>query len=164
MNTLGWTHLLFSITAIASGTTVLLAPKGTHLHRRTGYFYVTAMLGLNISALMIYRLFGYFGPFHWAALFSLATLLAGFIPARIKAPQGRWIFLHANMMAWSFIGLLAAAVSEITTRFLDYPFGPVVLLSSCLVFLLGGLVNGRKIPKAIAGMRRWSAAAKGAKP
>lgn len=164
MNTLGWVHSSLSITAIASGTAVLLSPKGTRWHRLTGYFYVAAMLGLNISALMIYRLFGFFGPFHWAALFSLATLLAGFIPAWRRKPQGSWILLHANMMAWSFIGLLAAAVSEITTRFLHYPFGATVLLSSCLVFLVGGLMNARKIPEAIAAMKNRSAAARAPKP
>lgn len=152
MNTLGWIHLLLAVLAIIIGSAILLSPKGTRRHRQTGHKYVFAMLGLNVSALMIYRLFGYFGPFHWAALFSLATLLAGVIPARKRKPRGGWLFLHANMMAWSYIGLLAAAVSEVSTRYLDYPFGKTVLLSSCLVFLAGGLVIGRKIPTTTGRM------------
>jgi len=154
MNTLGWVHVSLSLGAMAMGARILLMDKGTPRHRQMGQVYVFAMLGLNLSALMIYRLFGYFGPFHWAALFSLVTVLAGFIAARRARPRGGWLYLHAHMMLWSYVGLLAAAVSEITTRLLQYPFGLTVALSSALVFVLGGLAINRGVPKAISGMRK----------
>ena len=40
--------------------------------------YVLSMLLLNITALMIYDLYGRFGPFHVASVISLATIGAGF--------------------------------------------------------------------------------------
>ena len=46
------------------------------------------MVGLNVTALSIYRLTGVFGPFHWAALFSLATIVAGVVPVRRRPNRG----------------------------------------------------------------------------
>ncbi|HEV2292419.1 MAG TPA: hypothetical protein VGR35_01105 [Tepidisphaeraceae bacterium] len=62
---------------MACGLLVLLRAKGTRSHRVIGYLYVAAMLALNVTAFLIYRLYGRFGPFHVAALVSLAMVIAG---------------------------------------------------------------------------------------
>jgi len=82
MPPLGLVHLACAVVALGAGAGVLLLRKGTRRHRRLGWVYVAAMLGLNLTALLIYRLFGRFGPFHLAALLSLVTVLAGLLPAR----------------------------------------------------------------------------------
>ena len=79
-----WKHwfnssYLFDI-RIDFGHNGINAPKGTSKHKRAGYFYCIAMLGVNITALMIYQLFGSFGIFHWLSILSLFTLCAGMIP------------------------------------------------------------------------------------
>lgn len=109
-------HIGTAISALVFGVCVLLTRKGTRLHRQFGYAYVFNMLGLSISALLIYRLTGHFGPFHAAALASLITLMAGFGAAYMRLPAGRWLALHYEFMSWSYVGLVAAAVSEATTR------------------------------------------------
>lgn len=76
---MGVVHVAFAVIAMAAGGVVFLIPKGTQLHRALGYAYVVSMLGLNVTALMIYRLFGSFGVFHYLALFSLLTVAAGFV-------------------------------------------------------------------------------------
>ena len=77
MDWLGQAHFYTAILAIASGAVVVFRRKGTRFHRWCGRTYLGSMLTLNISALSIYDLWGHFGPFHAAAIFSLFTVLMG---------------------------------------------------------------------------------------
>src|SRR6185503_14329416 len=105
-------HIGAAVSALIFGICVFLTRKGTRLHKQFGYAYFFNMLGLNFSALFIYRLTGHFGPFHGAALASLLTLIAGFVPAYFRLPHGRWLERHYEFMTWSYVGLVAAGVSE----------------------------------------------------
>ena len=136
-------HIGTAISALVFGLCVFLTRKGTRLHKQFGYAYFFNMLGLNISALFIYRLTGNFGPFHGAALASLLTLIAGFIPAYLRLPEGRWLELHYEFMNWSYVGLVAAGVSEATTRLPSAPFWPAVFAGTAIVFLIGGRLIAR---------------------
>jgi len=136
-------HIGTAVSALIFGLCVFLARKGTRLHKQFGYAYFFNMLGLNISALFIYRLTGDFGPFHGAALASLLTLIAGFIPAYFRLPQGRWLELHYEFMNWSYVGLVAAGVSEVTTRLPSAPFWPAVFAGTLVAFLIGGILIAR---------------------
>ena len=112
---IGSAHLLFSILALLMGTIVLVKDKGTLSHKRAGYLYTFSMLGLIITAFMIYRLFGKFGIFHWLSILSLVTLLGGIVPMLLKKPK-HYISLHLSFMYWSVIGLYAAACAETLVR------------------------------------------------
>ena len=136
-------HLGTAISALVFGLCVVLARKGTRRHKQLGYAYFFSMLGLNISALFIYQLTGHFGPFHGAALASLTTLIAGFIPAFLHFPRGRWLEFHYEFMNWSYVGLIAAGVSEAATRLPSAPFWPAVAASMIAVFLFGGILIAR---------------------
>lgn len=116
MSTLGWVHVVFGIVALLTGSGVLLLRKGTRWHRTLGHFYLSAMIGLNVTALFIYSLFGDFGPFHWMAVASLTTLLVGMVPVFTRRPKGRWLELHGAFISGSYVGLVAATASEITGR------------------------------------------------
>lgn len=116
MTTLGAVHFTFALVAIAAGAWVLLIPKGTRWHRTLGHLYVAGMLGLNITALLIYRMTGRFGPFHAVALVALATLGMALYTVLRRRPRKGWIEAHATWMSWSYVGLIAAAVSETATR------------------------------------------------
>ena len=96
LDAFGFVHALLGIAALLVGLMVLFQRKGTRSHRRLGTMYVLSMFALNITALMIYDLFGGFGPFHVAALISLATVSAGFVPVYYRRPQGTWVELHAK--------------------------------------------------------------------
>lgn len=162
MISLGSFHLTVALLAIASGAAVLwTSPKGGRSHRRLGWIYVASMLLLNGTALSIYRLFGGFGPFHVAALVSLSTFVPGFVAAVVArrrrtrqegVGRARAVELHYYLMTWSYVGLLAAAVSEIATRApmirpVGRPgatFGIAVGLSTFFVIAVGArLINGR---------------------
>ncbi len=126
MSPLGAFHLVMAFTAIAAGAAVLLTgPKGGRTHKRLGWVYLVAMLSLNATALMIYRLFNGFGPFHVAAIVSLFSVITGGALAVLArqarrrgdhATRARFIAGHFRAISWSYIGLLAALVSETATR------------------------------------------------
>jgi len=162
MTALGWTHTLMAVVTLTSGAAALLNTKGTTRHRQLGWIYVVGMVGLNGTALCIYRLFGGFGPFHAFAIFSLLTVLLG-VRAALGArrhrranrlPQrGRALEQHYAWMTWSYVGLCAAAVSEVATRIpalhptpdQRMAFGLTVAAASLCVVAIGGrLVRRRK--------------------
>lgn len=126
MPLIGVFHLAAAILAIASGAAVLLLTrKGGRRHRQLGWFYVGSMAAVNVTALLIYKLFGGFGPFHVAALVSLVTVGAGTLVAMTarrrrlaRDAKGREHFVEAHYwwMTFSYVGLIAAFASEVITR------------------------------------------------
>ncbi|HEU0014841.1 MAG TPA: DUF2306 domain-containing protein [Longimicrobium sp.] len=152
MNGLGWFHLACAVAALASGAAVLLRRKGNRAHRRTGWVYVGSMLALNGTALMIYRLTGGFGPFHVAALASLATVLAGIVPAVRRRPAN-WVEHHYWWMTYSYVGLCAAAVSEVATRTPGFRFWWAVVVATVLVIGVGSRLIRTRAKSIIAPFR-----------
>ena len=131
----GLVHLLVALGALGFGSAVILSRKGTRRHRWLGRGYVVLMVALNGTALMIYELFGGFGPFHWMALASLGVILVGYLPARSR-PAG-WMPRHAYFMTGSYVGLVAATVAEVAGRVPNWSFGWSVFISSVVVTVVG---------------------------
>jgi uncharacterized membrane protein len=137
------------------GARVLMAPKGTRAHRRTGCAYAIAMLLVNGSALGIYRLFGGFGPFHVAAFISLLTLIAGLRPMLRRPRKEGWLLAHMNYMYWSVVGLYAAFASELMVRSpLRGGFTVLVAGGTVLTMVLAGLFQKRLMARWQPGSTR----------
>ena len=136
---------MIAIVAIVAGAFVVATAKGTRRHVRAGRVYLLAMLAVNASAFMIYELYGGFGLFHWAATFSLATVLAGYVSARRRKPG--WRIRHAYFMSGSYVGLLAALAAEVLTRTPWLPFLWAVGVASGAVIAIGLYVMFRIIPR-----------------
>ena len=149
MGSLGITHLVFAVLSLAFGLATVLLRKGTRLHRTIGHLYFGSMLGLNVTALSIYRLFGGFGPFHIAALLSLGSLLAGMVPVILRRPRKKWLELHAHFMSWSYVGLLAAAVAETTSRTLNWNFWIAVVIPAALVGAIAQLIVPSRVDRSV---------------
>ena len=135
---LGVVHVGACAAAMLFGAAVAAAPKGTPWHRRAGRAFLASMLLLNLSALGLYGLTGAFNGFHALALFSLATLAAGWWCARRARRGALQRELHGRFMLWSYVGLLAAAASELAVRLPFLPrggaaFGAAVAGASLLV-------------------------------
>lgn len=112
---IGLIHLIVSIIAMITGIFVLLTKKGTIKHKQIGYVYTVSMVLVNLTAFMIYRLFSGFGIFHFFAIVSLLTLIAGMYP--ILSRKGKtYIVRHFNYMYWSVVGLYCAFCAEVLTR------------------------------------------------
>ena len=134
---LGLVHLLFSILSLITGTMVLFSEKGTKFHRKVGYVYVFAMSGVIGTSFFMYRMFGGFGIFHFAALVSFVTLLGGMIPI-LFSKKKEWIEMHFSFMYWSVFGLYAAFASEILTRIPPDPsFKHVGIATGVVMFVAG---------------------------
>jgi len=150
----GLIHTLAALMAILVGAVVFLRPKGGLWHRRLGYVYSLCMLTVAVTSFTIYRLTGRFNFLHGAAIASSISVGFGFGHAFLRKPKEMWYGLHFYWMSWSFVGLLAALVAEISTRialpFFVAKFGHsylagfwcVVGLATLMVVLVGRqLVN-----------------------
>jgi uncharacterized membrane protein len=170
MTPLGLTHTISAVAALAAGATVLLTRKGTRRHRQLGWAYVVSMILLNVTALLIYRLFGRVGPFHVGAVFSLVTVIAGTAAAigarrarsrRNAVERARALERHYAWMTWSYVGLAAAAVSEIATRMPALrprpeqllAFGITVAVATVLVVAVGAQLIRRRRSELLAPYR-----------
>jgi uncharacterized membrane protein len=150
MSTLGWIHTATALAALVTGAGVLLRSKGTRRRRQLGWTYVASMVLLNATALAIYRLTGSFGPFHVAALLSLATVVAGAVPAVRRRPAGTWVEYHYWWMTYSYLGLLAATAAEVATRVPGINFWWSVIAASAAVFALGAPIIRRRARSTLA--------------
>ncbi|MCP9290467.1 DUF2306 domain-containing protein [Gracilimonas sediminicola] len=119
-DSIGLAHFSFAILSMILGALIIFIKKGGSFHKKLGYVYFGSMIGLNVTALMIYKLFGFFGPFHVFALISLVSVIAGFVPAYLKKPKDTWLEYHYEFMNWSVVGLYAAFWSETFTRFFSF--------------------------------------------
>lgn len=149
---IGWFHAAFGFIALALGLLVVLRRKGTRGHRRTGRIYVAAMLLLNGTALAIYDLFGFFGPFHVAAVVSLCTLAAGLHPMYARRRGERHFERHAMFMSWSYAGLLAAATAELAVRLPGAEFASAVLASTVLVVAGAAFIIHTRVPRILTAL------------
>ena len=143
-NTNGLIHLIASVFALISGIIVLIAPKSTQFHKKTGYVYFVSMMILLITAFMIYRLFDGWGIFHYLAVVSLITLFGGMIPVWFRKSIKSWKIIHLSFMYWSVFGLYAAFSSETLTRVPDSPFFGMVGIATAIIMIGGGALFSYK--------------------
>lgn len=151
MHPVGFVHSLTAAAALVFGTVVIFSRKGTRRHRWTGWGYLAAMLAMNGTALANYELYGRFGPFHWMAVISLVTVLAGYRSAVRKSRN--WHFPHACFMVGSYVGLVPATVAEVASRVPDWSFGPSVIISSSLVIIVGLVMMWQLLPRIVRPYR-----------
>lgn len=154
LDAFGLLHAALGIIALFLGLLVVALGKGTNLHRRVGLCYVIAMVLLNATALWIFDLTGRFGPFHVAALISLATLFAGYLPALFRRPFKEWIALHGTFMSWSYVGLVAAFLAELAVRVPGVGFSPAVIGATVIAVAGGALLIHTRVP-TLARQLAW---------
>lgn len=147
-------HMATAVTAMIAGLCVVLLTKGTRRHRRMRYVYVASMLALNVSSFFVFSLTGRFSPFHVASMFSLATVIAGFVPVYLRRPRGGWLRMHMELMVWSYVGLLAAAASEAAVRLPAAPFWWAVAAATGTIILAGAAILAHNRPGLLARYAR----------
>ena len=140
MDAPGTAHVAFGFASLTFGIVVFSLPKGTNAHRAAGALYVLSMFGLNVTALVIYRVFGGFGAFHVLSLINLALLLAGFGAVLLQRPHKTWLNYHYYFISWSYVGLVAATATEITVRLVKWPLAFAVVAPTIAVTMLGGFL------------------------
>jgi uncharacterized membrane protein len=112
----GGIHFVCSVIGMLSGMFVLLNTKGTALHRKSGYVFAAALVGVNLSALMIYDFNdGSVSVFHFLIPVSLFFLGFGIIPMMGKRKPGA-LNRHIVGMNGAVLGLWAAGATEYFVR------------------------------------------------
>lgn len=151
MQILGTVHFALAIASLILGAVVLSQQKGSSRHRILGYLYSGGLLLVNLSALLVYEDCSGLGPFHVLALMSLATLTGGFVPAFLRRPRDSWLNFHAYFMSWSYVGLVAAGVAQMVTKFAG-PGLLQVVIPTVLLVLIGALFIHTCIPQTLSGL------------
>ena len=112
----GGIHFACSVIGMLSGMFVLLNTKGTSIHRKLGYLFVTALVGVNLTALFIYDFNdGAISVFHFLIPVSLFFLGFGIIPMIGKRKPGA-LNRHIIGMNGAVLGLWAAGATEYFVR------------------------------------------------
>lgn len=111
-------HFVAACLALPLGLYQLLARQGTPGHALAGRLYVPAMLLCNLGALASFRLDTQFLPFHILALVSLSSLGSGMWALRrwLQNRQPGDLKTHKIQMAYSWLGLMMAGVSQVLTN------------------------------------------------
>ena len=150
LTTLGWLHLSFAAFGLVAGAVQLLRRKGDRIHRALGYAYVYGMIVSNATALLLYRFTGSFNVFHAGAIVNFACIIAAMIPV-LRTPRAPdWLARHYRWMAGSYIGLVAAALTEFCVRVL--PLGSrgavwlVAGVATAVVSAVGSIMIRRNHP------------------
>ena len=112
----GAIHTTLALLCIAVGAVQLIRPKRGAGHRARGYAYVYAILVADGAAMLLYRFTGGFNFFHVGALVNVVFVITAIVPVlRTPRPSG-WKHWHYYFMSWSYVGLIAAASSEVIVR------------------------------------------------
>lgn len=157
-STTGIIHLASALAAMLLGAAVMLLSKGTPVHKRIGYMYVASMVLVNVTAFMIYHLFGRFGPFHMAAIVSSVGIAGGMVPVLFRQRFPDWKSYHYQFMNWSVVGLYAAFWAESLVRlFPMQQFWPVVAIATGLTTLAGSYLINRNKSKFLGPVGKDSA-------
>lgn len=119
LTTMGWFHLGFAVFGLVAGAIQLMRRKGDRIHRVLGYAYVYGMIIANATALTMYRFTGAFNAFHAGAIVNLVCIIAAMIPVLRMPRSPDWKAQHYRWMSASYIGLAAAASTELAVRVLS---------------------------------------------
>jgi uncharacterized membrane protein len=112
----GAVHATLALLCIVVGAVQLVRPKRGAGHRARGYAYVYAILIADGAAMLLYRFTGAFNIFHVGALVNFVFVIIAIVPVlRTPRPVG-WKHWHYHFIAWSYVGLIAAASTEIIVR------------------------------------------------
>jgi uncharacterized membrane protein len=147
-------HVTAALVALVLGATVLSMRKGTTRHRVLGGCYAGVLLLSNVAALTVTRATGGFGPFHVLAIISLATLAAGLLPMWLRPRSPGVIAFHAITLAFSYVGLVAAGLSQVVAQLIPSHTGAGVFVTSVAIFCVGAVLIFNRVPRALAHVGR----------
>ncbi len=135
LTTLGSIHAVLASTGIVIGFFQLWRRKGGSAHRVLGYAYVAVMVIADGSALLVFQFTGRPNVLHVGALINLACIAAGLWPVLRHPRQDDWFDRHRIWMAGSYVGLLAAAATELTVRTVPFASTDEVWTATAVVTL-----------------------------
>ena len=128
----GWIHTLFSTIGILVGAEQVLRTRRDRLHRWLGYVYVVCMVVGDVAILTVYRFNGHFNVFHVGAIANLFCIAMALWPMLRKPRPLQWKLTHYMWICWSYVGLLAAALTEFIIRTQPLPGRGATIIATIL--------------------------------
>ncbi len=158
-STPGVVHFLLASICLVLGAVVLYSNKGTGRHRVLGSIWLVLMITVNTSALTMYDTSSGLNLFHFMAVFSLATIIPGYVSIRRYALTGNQAFLiaHHIYMSWGYFGLAAAGIWQVISRLVYTMIGPghfdTVLTTLIGLTVLASWAMHRFLKRTMSGQR-----------
>jgi hypothetical protein len=146
----GTLHSVLAMFCVVIGLLQLLRPKRGAGHRARGYAFVYAMLVADGAAMLIYRFTGQFNFFHAAAIVNFVYIVLAIVPLLQSPRPANWRLRHYYFIAWSYVALIAAAVTEFAVHASQIARGQiwnVAAVASTMVTLIGYVLIGRYRPE-----------------
>jgi uncharacterized membrane protein len=112
----GAIHTVLAMLGIVVGLVQLVRPKGGSIHRALGYAFVYAMLIADGTAMLVFQFTGRFNILHIGAVVNLLCIVRAIAPVLRSPRPSNWKNQHYYWMSWSYVGLLAAAATELVVR------------------------------------------------
>ena len=112
----GAVHTVLAMLGIVVGLIQFLRPKRGPTHRARGYAFVYPMLVADGTAMLIFQFTGRFNILHAGAVANLVCIILAIIPVLRTPRPSNWKNQHYYWMSWSYVGLLAAAATELVVR------------------------------------------------
>ncbi|MEM6707349.1 MAG: DUF2306 domain-containing protein [Pseudomonadota bacterium] len=122
----GGVHFTTALLAVLLGPyTLLRHTKGDNRHRMLGRIWVVLMLVVNGSAFTMFGANGTPSLFHAFAILSLWAVIPGFLAIRRyrHTRNADDLTTHIICMHWAVFGLVAAALWQLSTRYLVFVDG-----------------------------------------
>jgi hypothetical protein len=116
LTTVGAIHATLAMLCLAIGLIQLLRPKRGPAHRARGYAFAYAALVADGMAMLVYRFTGQFNIFHVGAIVNFAFVVLAIVPLLRTPRPANWKLQHYHFIAWSYVGLFAAAATELIVR------------------------------------------------
>jgi uncharacterized membrane protein len=168
LTAIGLIHAIAALICMVVGSVQLLRPKHGPVHRARGYAFVYGMVAVDGVAMLLYRFTGSFNAFHVGAIVNLVAIVCAMVPMLMSPRPAAWRQLHYRFMSWGFVGLMAAAATELVVRSTDLPHGAGWAVSAAvtgLVTLIGAIMIRRyQPPPASHDMRMMAAIRNGRIP
>jgi uncharacterized membrane protein len=112
----GAIHTVLAMLGIVVGLIQFLRPKRGPTHRARGYAFVYAVLVADGTALLVFQFTGKFNILHAGAIANLVCIILAIVPVLRTPRPSNWKNQHYYWMSWSYVGLLAAAATELVVR------------------------------------------------
>jgi uncharacterized membrane protein len=112
----GAIHTVLATAGIAVGLIQLLRPKGGSIHRALGYAFVYAMLIADGTVMLLFQFTGRFNILHVGAIANMLCIIFAIVPMLRNPRPSNWKYQHYYFMSWTYVGLLAAAATELVVR------------------------------------------------
>jgi uncharacterized membrane protein len=112
----GAIHTALACVVIVFGAVQLLRRKGDGTHRAVGYGYVYALLVADGAAMLVFQFTGRLNILHFGVVTNIVCIALGLWPVLRTPRPANWRVTHYMWMSWSYVGVLAAAATEVVVR------------------------------------------------